>query len=619
TPYRAWRDLLHEFFALGASGDPLEQQEQVRRQVADLAPSQIEWLPLLDDVLGLGWPDSEQTAALTPELRRQILTGLMRSLLAARAAQQPLVLVLEDAHWLDQLSWALAGAIAGDTQLTASPLLLALVTRPASESDGFARSLVALADLPHAETIALDTLSDDETVALAAARLGLETDRLPTPVAELVRRRAHGNPFFAQELVFSLRDLGVIQIEPDLERAGQPLPNRCEVVGDLSGIAQVLPDTVQGLVLTRIDRLPAERQLALKVAAVIGRTFGYEPVLFLMRSSSSLIAQALRVHLDALARDDLTELEMSEPDLVYLFNHVVTQEVAYQTLLFSQRQELHRRAAEWYEATFDDGQPSSPHSRLAAYYPLLAYHYRQAEDSTREQRYARLAGEHAARQFANDEAVLYLSRALELTPADAWRERFDLLLAREKVYDVQADRARQQADLAELELLAAQLNDAAAQAEVALRQARCFEYLGDFEQAFASVDQGLRHAPSGGLEEVALKIMGAGLHHRQGRPHEVLKWCQQALATADLADVHPLRAHAEMLMGVSYQSLGRLSDALESLDLALAQYVEIEELPGQCDVSANLGVTRFLRAGPGDWKQAYAHLRQAQSLAERMG
>ena len=105
---------------------------------------------------------------------------------------------------------------------------------------------------------------------------------------------------------------------------------------------------------------------------------------------------------------------------------------------------------------------------------------------------------------------MYLSRALELTPTDALRERFDLLLARERVFDVQADRVSQQQDLAELEALAALLNDAAAQAEVALRKARCLEYLGDFGQAFASVDQGLRVAPLGALEAVALKIMGAG-------------------------------------------------------------------------------------------------------------
>lgn len=613
TPYRAWRDVFHGFFDLGASVDSHELEDRVRHLVSELAPGQLEWLPLLDDVLGHGWSDSEQTAALTPELRRQILSSLLRTLMQAHAQRHPLVVILEDAQWLDQLSWAFASALARDASLAGSPLFLVMVTRPAAESDSFSRALAALRDSPQATTITLGTLAPDETVALAATRLGLPADGLPAEVGELVRRRSQGNPFFAEELVFTLRDSGLIRIEPDPEREGQALPNRCLIVGDLSHFAQTLPDTVQGLVLARIDRLPAERQLALKVAAVIGRTFGYEPLLYLMRSSSDRVAQTLREHLDALARNDLTDVETPEPDLSYIFSHIITQEVAYQTLLFAQRQELHRRAAEWYEATFDG------HARLAPFYPLLVYHYRLAEDPGNERRYARLAGEHAARQFANAEAVMYLSRALELTPADALRERFELLLAREQVFDVQADRVRQQQDLAELEALAALLNHAAAQAEVALRKARCLEYLGDFAQAFASVDEGLRLAPPGGLEAVALKIMGAGLHHRQGRHREALDWCQEALAIEGLPVIHRLRAHAESLTGVIYTYLDRPGDALAPLELALAQYVQLEDLPGQCDASTNLDVALFLRAGPGDWKRAYASLRQTQSLAERMG
>ena len=163
------------------------------------------------------------------------------------------------------------------------------------------------------------------------------------------------------------------------------------------------------------------------------------------------------------------------------------------------------------------------------------------------------------------------------------------------------------------------MNDAAAQAEVALRQARCYEYLGEFEQAFASVERGLHVAPPDALEAVALKIMAAGLHHRQGRHREALDWCQSALDSAQLPLVHRLRAHAESLKGVNYTYLGRPSEALAPLELALAQYVQLEVLPQQVDVFINLDLALSLRAGPGDWKQAYGYLRQARSLAERMG
>ncbi len=88
---------------------------------------------------------------------------------------------------------------------------------------------------------------------------------------------------------------------------------------------------------------------------------------------------------------------------------------------------------------------------------------------------------------------------------------------------------------------------------------------------------------------------------------------------SDLPAIHPMRAHAESLTGVIYTYLGRPGEALAPLELALAQYVQLEELPGQFDVFANLDLALSLRAGPGDWKRAYGYLRQAQSLAERMG
>src|SRR5919206_2655759 len=145
-------------------------------------------------------------------------------------------------------------------------------------------------------------------------------------------------------------------------------------------------------------------------------------------------------------------------------------------MLFAQRRELHRRVAEWYEAYYDldtagaNEAPAALRLQRTEIVHLLAYHYQQAGDTECERRYTALAGGLAAAGFANAEALVYLNRALALTPPEARTERRRLLLIREQVHDVRADRCAQEADIVALSDLSAP-DDLRAQAELALRQA----------------------------------------------------------------------------------------------------------------------------------------------------
>jgi predicted ATPase len=158
----------------------------------------------------------------------------------------------------------------------------------------------------------------------------------------------------------------------------------------------------------------------LKVASVIGRTFGLLLLNQVHPARPELIL--LQEQIGQVEERDFVRLEIPAPQLVYIFKHNTTQDVAYQTLLFAQRRALHRVIAEWYEATYEGGR------RWLPYYPLLAYHWRQAEVAEKERGYARLAGEQAAARFANEEAITYFTGRLKLTPAELVRERYGLYL-----------------------------------------------------------------------------------------------------------------------------------------------------------------------------------------------
>ncbi|MBI3302237.1 MAG: guanylate cyclase, partial [Deltaproteobacteria bacterium] len=211
--------------------------------------------------------------------------------------------------------------------------------------------------VPGIQRLQLDVLSSDDALALVGQRLGVP--RVSETVSALIYERAEGNPFFIEELTSALRDAGLILVTDGV----------CQLAPGVDLSALTFPDTVQGVIASRIDQLTPPQQLTLKVASVIGRVFAFHVLhdIYPVQETKAQLATSL----DTLQRVDLTPLYAPEPDLAYLFKHVITQEVAYNLLLFAQRRELHCAVAEWYERTYTGD--------LAPFYPLLAHHWSKAE------------------------------------------------------------------------------------------------------------------------------------------------------------------------------------------------------------------------------------------------
>ncbi len=408
TPYFAWRPIFRQLFHLeGAAPQQDAWRQQVLPQLSD-DPELVRLAPLLSAVLPGDWPANEITAQMTGEIRADNTNALLLRLLARAAATAPLLLTLDDCQWLDSASWTLARLAARDMPT----LLLVLSTRPMGQSLGsgsFRRIPQTTQEAPAADPLPadhsrllyaptthwlrLDALPAHDTTALVCQRLGVQS--LPRAVAELIYEKAQGNPYFSEQLAYALRDTRLIEIEGEECR---PAPG----AGDFRDIA--FPDTVQGVVTSRIDRLGPAEQLTLKVASVIGRVFTL-PILRDLYPIEDDRA-ALLAHLQTLKRLDLIRLDSPEPDPTCSFKHTITREVVYNLMLVAQRQALHRSAAEWYER--------NRASDLAPLYALLAHHWGEAEDEARAIDYLEKAGEQAMRSHANEEAIRFFSEALRL-------------------------------------------------------------------------------------------------------------------------------------------------------------------------------------------------------------
>jgi class 3 adenylate cyclase/tetratricopeptide (TPR) repeat protein len=406
TAYFAWRPVFSRLFGLDRTATAQDENRELILAQLEPEPDLKRVAPLLNAVLSLNLPDNDLTAEMSGEVRADNTIDLLVRLLAALTSpaegQGGTLIVLEDAQWLDSASWALARRVSRDV----AAALLVVVTRPLGESPP--EDYVKLVRESRTVTVRLDPLSREDVVELLRERLG--ASHVAHEVVAFVHGRSEGNPFFAEELAYALRDADLVAIEDDT----------CHFVVDIDELSTLLPDTIEGVITARIDQLPAQHQMTLKVASVIGRLFAFRT----LRDVHPIEADRdhLIEHVNHLDQLDITPLQTPEPDLAYIFKHIITQEVAYNLLLFSQRSQLHRAVAEWYEQAHAAGGSTELAEALSAYYSLLAYHWERAiggegsgpDAASKALDYLEKAGDQALHNFANDEAVTFFERALAL-------------------------------------------------------------------------------------------------------------------------------------------------------------------------------------------------------------
>lgn len=392
TAYYVWRAIIEQI--VGRS-DSLDSPAAWRERVLDIVdPNLWHLVPLLNPILPLDIEDTELTAYMTGEARQENMHRLVVSLLQSALADQPLLLVVEDAHWLDSASWTLLRRVSREVK----PLVIVLVTRPFT--DDMPSVYREFVEMPITHRLILDVLPLNIVDELVCQRLGVAS--LPTAVANLIHDKAEGHPFFSEELAYALREGGLIEVAD----------GHCRLMADVDDFtAMDFPNTIQGVIMSRIDMLAPLEQLTLKVASVIGRVFAYRLLHAIYPSTSGNENPELRRHLERLERLDITPMETPDPHLAYLFKHIVTREVAYGLMTYAQRQQLHENTAVWYETYVQDGDS-------ARINPLLAYHWHEAGNITKAVHYYSMAGEDAYRNYANQEAIRLLNQAVTLSEED---------------------------------------------------------------------------------------------------------------------------------------------------------------------------------------------------------
>ena len=417
TAYLPVIGLLHSYFEISPEDDARKRREKIAGRLAILDPSLEGTRPYLFSLLGIvegddrnqwHWEQSldrldeylhelqkkDPLAQMDAQIKKRRTLDAIKRILARESLNQPLMVIFEDLHWIDEETQALLNLIADS--IATSRILLLVNYRPEYRHEWGGKTYYT--------QLRLDPLAKENAAEMLQSLLG-DGAQLD-PLKRLIIEKTEGNPFFIEEMVQTLFEDGA------LVRNGTV--NLASPLSDLK-----IPPTVQGILAARIDRLPPAEKELLQTMSVIGKEFP----LNLVRAVTGIPNDRIQPMVDHLQVAEFIYEQPSAGDFEYTFKHALTQQVTYQSVLMERRKTLHERAAAAIETIHA--------SQLDDHLAELANHYSRSANLMKAVHFLGRAANQASQRSLYEEAIGYVNRALELlasTPESEARAHDELRL-----------------------------------------------------------------------------------------------------------------------------------------------------------------------------------------------
>jgi tetratricopeptide (TPR) repeat protein len=369
-------DILRSYFEIKEGEQEFLIKKKMKERIFGLDEKLKTVLPPFQELLSLKVED-EAYLKLEPKQKREKIFEAIRDLFIRESQDKPLVLIFEDLHWIDKTSEEFLDYFIG--WLTNTPILMILLYRPEYTHRWGSKS--------YYNNVRVDQLSIPTSAELVQSILK-EGEVVPE-LSNLILGKAAGNPLFMEELTHSLLENGSIQ-KKDHQYFLSRRPSDIQV-----------PDTIQGIIAARIDRLDESLKRIMHVASVIGREFAFRILQAIIE-----MKEELKSHLLNLQGLELIYEKRLFPELEYIFKHALIQEVAYNSLLLKRRKEIHEKIGRAIEEIYPD--------RLEEFYEMLAYHYSKSDDLDKACQYLKLSGNKSVRSYSNLEAFHFYKDAINI-------------------------------------------------------------------------------------------------------------------------------------------------------------------------------------------------------------
>ncbi|MGB0387255.1 MAG: tetratricopeptide repeat protein [Ardenticatenaceae bacterium] len=569
-PYELWREPLRHLVVGSADLD-------------DLSAAVLQ--PLLPDIEQLLARPIAPAPILEAEAAQQRLFSTMASLFGR--ASQPIVLILEDLQWSQE---GLSPLPYLTRQIADTPLLILGTYRDDERPD-----LPSI--LKEWQVMSLPRLSEASIAELSSAILG--EVGLQTELLALLQRETEGNAFFLVEVVRALAE--------DAGRLGG--------IANMSLPEKVMPQGIATIVQRRLARVPKAAHQLLNLAAVAGRALDLA-VMEAFATETCPEERGINMHnwwLPVCANAAVLELQHNR----WQFTHDKIREGLLASLSAETLMAHHRQIAQTIEQIY----PNEPNQAAQ-----LMYHWAQVGDRVKERDYAYVAGTHAASRYANQDALTYLSRCYQLTATKEVSQRYEILLAREKIYALLGQSEAQEAELTLLTQIAEAIGQPKESAEVALRQANLAIVTSDYPAAIRHAQLAIPQAQQTGeslLLTQAHRLWGESLT-KQGNYEQATSQFEQALMIAKLLEANPSASSephveiAELLghLGNVASRKGDFDQAIEYFEESLAIHRAIDNRQGEAQAYCWLGQVAFDRAA---YPQARSYLQRSLAIFQEIG
>lgn len=554
--------------------------------------------PLFAALIGLPWDDS-RFRHLEPELWFTNTLNALKAFIKAESLRHPVVICIEDTHWIDKETQQFIDMLVRNVE--SYPFLLLLSTRPstasaieASASGTQIRKIIDAnqSKIPRTK-VALNRLGTDGLILLATYHL--EGTVSPTLI-DVLAEQSNGNPFYAEQLLLYWQEHQHLQWSDhgwqlQQHQSALFLPH-----------ASRLSVNARTILTARLDRLPAAVKEIVKKAAVLGREFDVRVLAHLCEQQEDLRSQ--------LVKGEKFQIWSAQTATSYIFNHELLRNAAYDIQLRSHLRKLHRSATTAIEEVYAE--------TLNAHYVDLVHHAHRGQDVEKERHYAQLAGKSAAIDYANEEALQFVNRALELTPEDEYERLFDLSLMREQTYDILGDRQQQQQNLEILEYLLPFIEDRERQAQYYLRSALYYRVTNHYNDALSALAQ---------VKELAstLEDPGTILTYYVERGRVLIRAGDYTTAKAELNNglmlaqkenlPHALVDNLSQLATIDYYE-SNYSIAQARFQKALAIYQSVGHPKGEINC---LYMNSVISYKQGDYTEAQQQLGRALDISRAIG
>jgi len=377
-PYLPFIEIIKKYFGIEEGDRAFAARKKISNKIADLDQALKGAIPFLCAVLSvpIDDPGLQQTGL---EEKKNLTFEAVKALFLRESQARPLILALDNLQWIDKASQELLNYLVEG--IANARVLLLGIYRP-----GYVHHWT---DKSYYSRIALNPLSDEESAILAQVLLDIE--EVTADLKSLVLDRAEGNPLYVEEIVRWLLEIGAI-VRSEIGYILKETPAELSV-----------PDTIQDVIMARVDRLEQDLKRTMQIASVIGRDFLFR---LLTRISGMGKGKELQTDLARLQSLEFIYEKSLFPELEYMFKHVLIQDVAYHSLLIKTRKQLHERIGNAIEEIYKD--------RIDEHYEKLAYHYQQSGNREKAVEYLVLAAKKAADRFANEEAMAFCEEAMKI-------------------------------------------------------------------------------------------------------------------------------------------------------------------------------------------------------------